>query len=380
VTARAAAGDLADLLPAVTGHLGVTPGSAGPVGPDLLAGCPAQHVIVLLVDGLGALQLAEHAADAPVLSGLVELGPLRAPFPATTCVSLASLGTGLPPGMHGIVGTTFRLDDGSVLAPLSWGAEPNPIATQPEPTLLERADAAGIQVTSVAPAAHRTSGLTRAALRGGQYVGADSRDERVAATARLVAQARASGTPALTYVYWPELDKVGHVHGVSSSAYRKALAGVDALVAGLVDHTGDDVVLVVTADHGMVDVPDDRRVDLERRPELRRGVATILGEPRVRHVYCKPGATEQVRRTWAAELAGTAEVLTRAQVADLLGPLDPWYADRVGDVVAIASADWALASERVDRLVSSLRGQHGGRTDAEVLVPLRSSWPAGSGS
>ena len=105
---------------------------------------------------------------------MLEIGPLAAPFPSTTCVSLTSLGTGLPPGMHGIVGTSFRLDDGSVLAPLSWGGDPNPIATQPEPTVLERAASAGVLVTSAAPAAHRTSGLTRAALRGGEYPGADT--------------------------------------------------------------------------------------------------------------------------------------------------------------------------------------------------------------
>ena len=46
------------------------------------------------------------------------------------------------------------------------------------------------------------------------------------------------------------------------------------------------------------------------------------------------------------------------------------------DVVAIARDDWALTSERVDRIVSALRGQHGGLTDAEVLVPLRAAGAA----
>jgi hypothetical protein len=54
-----------------------------------------------------------------------------------------------------------------------------------------------------------------------------------------------------------------------------------------------------------------------------------------------------------------------------MGPVDPWYEDRIGDVVAVARDDWALVSDRVDRIVSSLRGQHGALTDAEVLVPLR---------
>ncbi len=370
---------LAELLPAAAHLLGV-PGldvDDNGLGRRLAGtlGTP-QHIIVLLVDGLGALQLGEHAAVAPRLGAMAELGPLAAPFPTTTCVSLTSLGTGLPPGMHGIVGTSFRLDDGSVLAPLSWGEDPNPIATQPEPTVLERAASAGVLVTTAAPAAHRTSGLTRAALRGGEYPGADTLPARLAVAAAAIGRARSERRPSLTYVYWPDLDKAGHVHGVDSAAYRAELARVDALVAGLLDLVADDVLLLVTADHGMVDVPDDRRIDLEARPSLRRDVVTILGEPRVRHVYTHTGRGDTVRQAWADELGDRADVRTRESVAELLGPVDDWYADRIGDVVAIARGNWALTSNRVDRIVSGLRGQHGGLEDAEVLVPLRAAGAA----
>jgi hypothetical protein len=330
-----------------------------------------RHVVVLLVDGLGARQLAEYEALAPTLAALPELGPLAAPFPSSTAISLACLGTGLPPGMHGIVGSSFRLDDGTVLAPLSWQQEPNPIATQPEPTLLERAAAAGVHVVSAAPAAHRTSGLTRAALRGGLYPGAETLADRVRVSAEAIAWASAAGVPSLVYAYWPDLDKAGHVHGVDSPAYRAELTRVDALVAGLAALTGPHVALLVTADHGLVDVPDDRRVDLEALPALRDGVLTILGEPRVRHVYTEPGRAEGVLATWRRLLGERADVRSREEVGALLGPVDEWHVDRIGDVVAIAREDWALVSDRVDRLVSSLRGQHGGLTAAEVEVPLR---------
>ena len=365
---------LAELLPAVAHLLGVPglpAGGNGLVGPLGAALGAPRHVIVLLVDGLGSLQLGEHASVAPQLAAMSEIGPLAAPFPSTTCVSLTSLGTGLPPGMHGIVGTTFRLDDGSVLAPLSWGADPNPIATQPESTVLERAASAGVLVTSAAPAAHRSSGLTRAALRGGEYPGADTLPARLAVAAAAIRRARAEDRASFTYVYWPDLDKAGHIHGVSSPAYRAALARVDSLVAGLLDLAADDVGLLVTADHGMLDTPDDRRIDLETRPALRQDVVTILGEPRVRHVYTAAGRSESVRRAWADELGDRAEVRTRQEVGVLLGPVDDWYADRIGDVVAIARENWALTSDRIDRIVSGLRGQHGGLTDAEVLIPLR---------
>ncbi|MCU0300952.1 MAG: alkaline phosphatase family protein [Candidatus Nanopelagicales bacterium] len=361
---------LADLLPAVARVLGV-PGQ--PAGADWLVGPLAgvRHVVVLLVDGLGARQLQAHAALAPRLAALPELGPLAAPFPSSTAISLTSFGTGLPPGMHGIVGSSFRLEGGQVLSPLTWGADPNPIATQPEPTLLERAAVAGVHVATAAPAAHRGSGLTRAALRGGAYPGAETIADRVLVAAGTITAARAAGAPSLVYAYWPDLDKAGHIHGVASEAYRTELPRVDALVADLAALTGPDVALLVTADHGLVDVPDGRRVDVEAHPALRDGVLTILGEPRVRHVYTEPGRTDEVLTTWRRVLGERADVRARGAVAELLGPVDDWHAERIGDVVAIAREDWALVSERVDRLVSSLRGQHGGLTPDEVEVPLR---------
>jgi hypothetical protein len=365
---------LAELLPASAHLLGVSgfPADAnGLIGPLRDAVGEPQHLIVLLVDGLGALQLAEHAALAPRLASMREVGPLAAPFPSSTCVSLTSLGTGLPPGMHGIVGTSFRLDDGSVLAPLSWGGDPNPIATQPESTVLERAANAGVLVTSAAPAAHRTSGLTRAALRGGEYPGADSLPARLSVAARAITRARTENRASLTYVYWPDLDKVAHVHGVGSGAYRAALPRVESLVRGLLELVSDDVALLVTADHGIIDVPDERRIDLEGRPSLRDDVVTILGEPRVRHIYAASGRADAVHAAWCDALGDRADVRLRADVVDLLGPVDDWYADRIGDVVAIARDDWALTSDRIDRIVSGLRGQHGALTDDEVLIPLR---------
>ncbi len=366
----AAARPLAELLASAADLLGVREYLGR--GAWLSAAAPdARHVVVVLIDGLGALQLSDHQALVPTLASLPEAGPLAAPFPATTSTSLASLGTGLPPGMHGVVGSAFLLDDGTVLTPLSWGSDPNPIATQPEPTVLERCEAAGVRVTSIGPASHRTSGLTRAALRGGSYLGADSAQQRIDAVASVLARSRSGERRTLTYVYWPDLDKAGHVHGVDSVAYRVELARVDGLVTGLATCVSGDVALLVTADHGLVDVPDERRIDLERNPRLRDGVRRILGEPRARHVYSQPGRAQDVATTWRRSLGDRATVLLREQAAELMGPVDPWYADRVGDVVAIAEQDWALVSDRVDRVVSGLRGQHGGRTPAEVLVPAR---------
>jgi len=357
-------GTLADVLPSVAACLGVSH-YADSLGLATMLG-DARHVVVLLVDGLGWHQLQAHAELAPhLLEG--SAGALSACFPSTTPVGLGSLGTGRSPGEHGIVGASFLLPEtGSILHPLGWADDPHPTAVQPDPTVLEIASAAGVDVASVGPRAFAQSGLTRAVLRGGHYRGADSVGERIAAVSS------PSAGRALTYAYWGDLDKTGHVHGVDSDAWREEFRHVDALVWRMRQSLPSGSVLLVTADHGMVDCGDEDRIDLDALRPLREGVHRIGGEPRMRHVYARRGAASEVAATWSETLSDRAWVLTREAAVDmgLVGDVEADYAERLGDVLAVAQGRHALVSDQVDAIVSSLRGQHGSVTPDEMQIPL----------
>ena len=337
---------------------------------DVLGVGECRHAVVCLVDGLGWLSLQEHREIAPSLAAIPG-GPIASVFPTTTPVGLGSFGTGLPPGMHGLVGAAFEYPEtGELLSPLQWGSHPTPVAVQPEPTVFERAAAAGIRVTTTSPGAYRESGLTRAVLRGADYAPAEGLDDRLAAVEAVEAAVAGGGQRALTYVYWPELDRVGHESGVGSEAWIAALRRVDLLVERLTAALGAGSTLVLTADHGMVDCPVDVRIDLDADSRLARGVRRLAGEPRARHVYVQPGAAIDVAATWREVLGDRAQVMTRAELiaAGHLGEVDPALEERIGDVVAIPHGSWMLASS-VDPTVSRLLGQHGGLTDDEVLIP-----------
>jgi hypothetical protein len=366
-------GSLADVLPSVAAWLGV-PGFADRLGLGALGS--QSTVVVCLVDGLGRLNLAANEHHAPFLASLPSAAPgLTCGLPSTTPTSLASLGTGLPPLLHGLVSGAFLLPEtGKVLAPLRWKDDPNPIATQPEPTVFERVAAAGVRVANVGPRAYEKSGLTRAALRGCGHRGADTVGERVAGVAAELAGSPAGKQRSLIYVYLPELDKVGHVHGVDSLAWRTELAVADLLVARIAAQLPPTAALLVTADHGMVDVPDEARIDLEADEGFRSGVELIAGEPRLRMAYTKRGAQADAAAAWRELLAGRAVVMRRdeAVAAGWFGDPqdDGWLSERIGDVVAAATGNTALVSNQVDPRVSGLRGQHGSLTVAELAIPL----------
>jgi hypothetical protein len=350
--------------------------SLASVLPGLL-GEPARAVALLLVDGLGTELLAAHAADAPFLATLPDAGPLTVGFPSSTAISLASLGTGLPPGAHGLLGTSLRLSDEIVMDTLRWtehGTQGRvdlreswvPESVQPATTVFEQAESAGIGVTVVSQPKFEGSGLTRAVLRGGAYVGAHAFGDLAAA------MLTALGTPGrqLVYGYHADLDAMGHVYGPGSLQWRLQLAQVDRLVETVVSRLPADAVLAVTGDHGMVAM--DRTFDADTHPDLRTGVRTLSGEPRARHAHAEPGAAADVLATWQSVLGDAAWTVSREQAVDegWFGPLSPHFADRIGDVLAAARGTSGVIRSKTETFLSRLIGQHGSLTPAEQLVPL----------
>ncbi|MBQ1020424.1 alkaline phosphatase family protein [Micromonospora sp. D93] len=364
-------GCLADVLPSALAVLGV-PGSPDPLGlVPALAG--VRRIAVLLVDGLGWYQLPTAAPYAPTLAGLAATvaRPLIAGFPSTTPTSLVSLGTGVAPGAHGVLGFTVRVPGTDrVLTHTDWATDPSPLRWQPVPTQLERARAAGVTTTVVSRPEFGGSGLTLAANRGGDFRGAAGGD--AVATAMLAALS-AGARPTLVSGYHADLDRHGHVSGVDSAPWRVAAAEVDALVARLVDGLPSDAALLVTADHGQLDIPAAHRFDLDTDPRLRAGVRLVAGEARVRYLHVEPGAVEDVRATWSEVLGAAARVRTRAEMVATgwFGPVPEEHLGRIGDVVVTCNDTYAVMASRTERpMASKLVAYHGSDTAAELTVPL----------
>ncbi|MFF0176236.1 alkaline phosphatase family protein [Micromonospora profundi] len=364
-------GRLADVLPSALAVLGV-PGSADPLGlVPSLAG--VRRVAVLLVDGLGWYQLPTAAPYAPTLAGLAATvaRPLIAGFPSTTPTSLVTLGTGVATGAHGVLGFTVRVPGTDrVLTHTAWAADPSPLRWQPVPTQFERARAAGVAVTVVSRPEFGGSGLTLAANRGGDFRGAAGVD---AVAATMLAALAAGPGPALVSGYHADLDRHGHVSGVDSEPWRIAAAEVDTLLARLVDGLPPDAALLVTADHGQLDVPVAHRFDLDTDLRLRAGVRVVAGEARVRYLHVEPGAVDDVVAAWSEVLGDAARVRTRDEVVagGWFGPVPEDHLGRIGDVVVICNDTYAVMATRTEPpMASRLVAYHGSDTAAELTVPL----------
>lgn len=364
MTAAAAASSwgLRDVLPSVAASLGV--------GTGAIPLPPARRAVVVLVDGLGHELLRRRSGHAPFLRSVADTRALVCGFPSTTATSMGTFGTGLSSGEHGLLGyEVLDPERGVVFNELSWEDGPVPEHWQPHPTVFEALERDGVAVTRIGPGYFDGSGLTRAALRGGRFTAATSLPDRVDAALQAVGAARR----ACVYLYWGELDKVGHVHGCQSWQWGDELTAVDSALATLAERLPPDTSLTITADHGMVDCPHDRRLDIPAIPALMHGVRWVAGEPRAPQLHCEPGARDEVVAAWQEVLGERGEVRTREQAiaAQLFGPVTQAYAVRIGDVVVTMNADFAVTDSRIHRPeLRALLGHHGSTSADEVLIPL----------
>jgi hypothetical protein len=369
---------LSDLTPSLLAALGL------PGHPNPLNVAPVGNACLLLVDGLGWDLVRDNAKHAPFLAGLAagDRGrSISAGFPSSTAVSIASIGTGKTPGEHGIVGYTMSVPGHDrAMNNLRWslhGPGPHvdlrsivvPEDLQPDRTSFQLAEEGGVNAYTIGPREHMASGLTRAALRGAQYRPVFSMGDLAAET---VAALKAPGR-SFVYAYHPDLDMTGHVRGVGSHAWRLQLGLVDRLAMALAERLPQDSTLVITGDHGMVDVAPEDRIDFDQEPALQHGVRLLGGEPRARHVYIRNGAQQEVLAAWQERLGDRVWVLEREDAIERgwFGPtVSVGARSRIGEVIAAAHGPVGIVQPSVLSVEALLVGHHGSLTAAEQLVPF----------
>jgi hypothetical protein len=320
----------------------------------------ARTTVLLVLDGLG-WELAA-SGRMPVVGHEMAGEAITTVVPSTTAAALTSITTGVPPARHGLTGYRIRADD-TVLNVIRWQRADG--RRGPDPLVAQRVEPfGGRPVPVVSRSSFRRSDFTTVHLRGGDYLGWPT-------TAVLVEHVRALAAAAepLVYAYYPGLDEVGHEYGIEGAAFAAELAATDALVGALLDVLPGDAALLVTADHGQVQLGRHGWRRLDALDEL---VATYAGEGRFRHLHARRGAAGELLAAARDLAADDAWVFTRDQLLDegWFGP-DPRGPARrgVGDVVLAARAAVGFVDPTYPQ-EAALVATHGSVTEAEMQVPL----------
>lgn len=320
----------------------------------------AERIVLLVLDGIGWNQLCDRAALAPVLTGL-EGTSITSVAPSTTATALTSISTGLVPGAHGIIGYRIAVG-GSVLNVLRWNADGRDARRAIPPSSIQTHDVFCAQRPPVITRAEfRETGFTEAHLAGTRLAGW----RMPSALVTTIADCAQRNEP-FTYAYYDGVDKVAHEYGLGRF-YDAELAATDALVAMVLERLPRGTALVVTADHGQVDV-GDRVIPLA--PEVLAHVKQQSGEGRFRWLHARPGHARQLRET-AERYSDVAWVRTVDEVIDAgwFGEVRDATRAMLGDV-ALVARDEVSFDDPADSGPYALVARHGSLTADEMYVPL----------
>jgi len=313
--------------------------------------------------------MSARSGHARTLVSAIKKGSsIGAGFPTTTASALATLTTGQAPGQHGLVGySVLDAAHDRVVNQLSgWDARLDPATWQRSTTVFETAAEHGVAAFAIGPPRYSDSGYTRAALRGAEYLGAASIADRFSRARTVMASAQ----PALTYLYVPELDQLAHRHGVESPEWTGALEELDAALAAFLPSLTARQGVLVTADHGVIDIAFDAHVILDAR--LLDGVRHLAGEPRAPQLHLEdPASASEVADRLRGALKRTAWVATRAEAVEAgwFGEVDAEVLPRIGDVLIVARSRVAFYADE-NNPGRGMVGQHGALTPEETAIPL----------
>ncbi|MFC4223678.1 alkaline phosphatase family protein [Lysinibacter cavernae] len=331
----------------------------------------ASIAVVIVVDGLGFANLKRRSGYGRFLWGSRH-ERIETVAPSTTGAALTTLTTGTLPGQHGLIGYRIRepKSDRLVTTLSEWDGIDPVREWQRSATAFEAAAQAGVASAVIGRQKHAATGLTAAILTGAEYVPADSLAERFSAAESVVQR----GQHKLVYVYVDELDREAHASGWESDAWAQKLELLDGEVRRFVAGLPGSVGVVLTADHGIIDVPQSQHLLYDEDPSLMEGIAEVGGEPRFRYLYLDAsGDADAVAATWQAAFGQKVLAVTRdaAVASGLFGEVTEDVLPRMGDVIVVAQNEVALYSAgESDRVSRGMVGQHGGLSKQELGVPL----------
>ncbi len=339
---------------------------------------PADHYVLVLVDGMGTSALEKLPPGSFLRSHLAE--QLLAVFPPTTAAAMTTLATARWPGEHGVPtwwiylerfglsAVSLRFAERFTERPLEqYGVPADEVF--PLPSVWP---AAKHQPLTVIGAGLAQSTFTRYA--GGETARAGYLDipEALELVVRRVAAAR---SPTFTYVYLPQLDAIGHRKGIDTDEAAALLAGLDAQLADLASRLAARARLVVTADHGMADIPPERTFILEEDdPLMSHLLCPPTGEPTVPICHIHSGHEQAFTDLFACRFGEAFFFLTPSEAEELHlfgpGPLSPVTHRRLGTLFGIAPQPAAIYFRPRQGEFFVHVGVHAGMSPQEMQIPL----------
>lgn len=372
-------GGIVNLMASIAGRFGCRTGYPELRGLTSASLRRYRTVVLVVLDGLGYEYLVARGEGS--FLGRHLRTRMTSGFPTTTSSCVATFATGVAAERHGITGWFTHLPELGVVSTILF-AQPrlggltfgtsgvdfkDLMLAGP---LFDRLRAESIVITERPIAESDFSKANRGNAKILPYSNLGGFTNRIASAVK------SAHGPTFISAYWPEIDHLCHHQGVGHAAVSRHFQEIDRAIERLAARiSGNGAMLLVTADHGLIDTPRDRFIDLKGHPALAECLTLPLcGEPRLAYCYVRPDKAAQFKRYVRARLRHCCDLRTRAQLVSQgyygIGKADPRFEGRIGDFILVMKPGWCIKDFLPNEEPYFLKANHGGVTAAEMYVPL----------
>ncbi|MFX1532650.1 MAG: alkaline phosphatase family protein [Promethearchaeota archaeon] len=343
----------------------------------------ASNIILLVIDGLGYEYLRTYGHNSLLSKYLI--GKVTSVFPCSTASAMPSFYTGLAPLNHAITGWfTYLKELGvvSTILPLTTRAFRNSITNE------TRTTAAIFQCQSIfdyiraqtyffLPEIIKDSEFST--FFGGKSIRVGYKNLRDLFS-KFLSILKQDKNQKFILGYWTELDRVIHLEGTKSKATLQHFQEINLELGKFIEileteNLQETTRILITADHGLIDIPPDRTIQLKDHSQLQSTLALPLcGDYRAVFFYVRPSQVTKFEEYITNHLNHVGTLMKVEDLVDQgyfgLYDLHPRFFDRVGDYVFIMKENYAFMDNLLGEKVRVLVGNHGGLSKEELYVPL----------
>jgi len=357
-------------------------------------------VVLFVLDGFGYNQFIRYHKESKFLANLAEKGnifPLTSVFPSQTTNALTTLNTGLTPQEHGLFEYYLYLKEvDRIVSSLSF----DPLGSKRrnelvdkgfDPKLLFNGNTIQkkLRTQGVKTFVHIYTGYAYSnyatLLFDGSIVVTNLKSSDLIVNLRKTLEKEKG--PAYFFVHLSNLDTISHEYGPKSYEYGAELSIISyllnkELVQKIDNRTAKETLLLMTSDHGNVDIIPQNTTYLNDFPEIVKNLQVgksgkrifPTGSARDVFLHVKKEKQTETRDLLEKKIGDKAKVVETKEAIKNglfgLGNVSTEFCDRAGNCLILPYRNETIWFEHFKDRRLNLLGHHGGLNEEEMLVPL----------
>jgi hypothetical protein len=360
----------------------------------------SEKIILLLVDGYGYDQWIKYHKKHEFFREISQKGvisPITTVFPSTTAATLTTINTGLTPQEHALPEWTIYFKEIDMIintlpfTPLGEKGQDsllemgvNPEILYDGNTIYQTLKDESVKSFAFIKASYAHGCYSKIVHKGSTIIPFVTYPDMFARLRKLVKEEKG---PAYFYAYLDNLDAIGHLYGPHTLEYSAELSALSysiktELLEKIDRKEGKQTLLLVTSDHGQVDISPEDTVYLNEFRRLTQAFKRAkkgkpippTGSARDVFLHIKPTKLEDTINCLSRKLKGKAKVMRTNEAIKIglfgIGKPTKRFLERVGDLLVLPYKNHTVWYEHIKGKKIYFLGYHGGLNEEEMFVPF----------